>query len=99
MVTFFGSGLAQGRTGFRRACGQGLAVIKPLGRDFPGVVHSHERCGMAAQARVDRRGGRISRGRAAGGRACKAGAEAVVGEFQQPVEGGEDAWVHAPHII
>ena len=99
VVTFLGRSPDQRRARFGQSRGQGLSVVEALGGDFPGVVDPHQPGDVAAKARIDRRNGRISGGWAAAGGAGEAGAEARVGEFQQAVEGGEDARVHATHII
>ena len=100
MIAFFGGRPAQRVPRFRRPGGQRLPVIEALGRDFPGVIDPHEARGMAAPGRIDRcrRAGFPGVGRLLAGLA-KLAAQAAIGQFQQAVEGGEDARVHATHII
>jgi hypothetical protein len=87
MVAFLGGGAPKCRA---RCLGTGrerLPVVKALGGDLAGMIDPHEPGGMPAAARIDGQRRRISRCRAACGRACEAPAQASVGEFQQPVEG------------
>lgn len=99
VIAFFVGRVAECNTRLGGPGREGLALIEALGRDFPGVIDSHQPGDVAAAAGIGKCRRRLSRRRTGTWRPREAAPKARIGQFQQAIEGGKYAWLHVTHII